>query len=784
MPNEVYYILIAAKSGEVHKVEDKLVLYENRDDATADAVALREASPDQHYLIEGPHTTDRLDWKARERARLADKTHLSLIPELAQHTKQEHFAHVAKGDSRSLAYTKNEADGIRDIQKRMNVSAYLEAYAKHLDSFQRSELQRMHQNMASAADLLIATDGDDIQEVYQRHNGEGGVGVSCMRHDTSDFSGHAHPVQAYGDSDLAVAYTKDNRGRTTARAIIWPAKRCYSRMYGGEQYLPELKRLMMAAGYKPSKGYYGHVSGASEHSLEGARIRAIKDKNDRFRYIVPYLDECSIGLMDEAKEWITITCDPPAGAKTISIKETSGVARVSGPRCPSCRADGYNQPFVNAFTTYPANETSISQHCPNCVGSYTFVCAGTGQRYNLNQVERVHSNGQYYARTWAEANLPMCGCCGGFNRPEMLLSYRATTLSPDLEKICPTCASNEAFWDEEDGMLVTDRLRLRTMDVGSRKRVVFGGTAKLIDRGYSILSKRAEADPLWSELHAIAVNEKHTIRSLCQINLDTGAPVTSSNGRSVHQYLGVIQALRNWRGGCKIVAYTPEIEALLPHEGDWVRVRDALAFPEVSGCVGMIVSGRGHHPYDFSVMLVDGREAFCTSDSLTKLSAAETEGLVLATRSDPRVGETVMFSYYSSPRFGQRGVVKSIEMSGSEKTLFVQFPDGMSRRAAPSRLQRIGPEVEPDPSLPIDLPIPKRPSNVTFHPDHVWKVGDRVEVKANCTSISIPDYAIGQEATVVRVEDGHPRVIAMSDGEQWLVQPGIVELIEAVVEVS
>ena len=799
MPNEVYYILIAAKSGEAHKVEDKLVLYENRDDATADAVALREANPDQHYLIEGPHTTDRLDWKARERARLADKTHLPLIPELARHTLPEHFAHVAKGDPRSLAYTKNEADGIRDIQKRMNVAAYLEKYAPRLFNETIQALQQMHQNMASAADLLIATDGDDIQEVYQVHNGAGGVGSSCMRHHTNDFAGHAHPVQAYGDSDLAVAYTKDDHGRTTARAVVWPARKCYSRMYGGDQYLPELKRLMIAAGYKPSKGYYGHVLGASEHSLEGARIKAIKDKNDRLRYIVPYLDECAIGIMDEAREWITITRNPPAGAKTISIKETSGVARVSGPRCPSCQSPNIGVgPFVNAFTTYPANEANVSQHCPSCLGTYTFVCAGTGQRYNSNQVNKANANGQHYARAWAEVNLPMCECCGNFSRAEMLLTYRAG-LSPDLKKICPICTSNEAFWDDEDEALVTNKLRVRTLDVGSRKRVVFGSVAKLIDRSYSILSKRAEADPLWGELHAIAVDEEaHEMRSLCQIELDTGMPVALSDGRAVSRHLGVIQALCGWRRGCRIVAYTPMIEALLPHEGDWVRVRDAWAFPEAEGCLGRIILrerrsscnfavtlGERRSSCNFAVILTDGREAFCESGSLTKLSAEEAEGLVLATRSDPRVGETVMFSHYSSPRFGQRGVIEIIETTGEGKFLTVRFPDGSTRRAAPVRLQRIGPEVMPDPTLPMDLPVPDQPSNVAYRPHHVWQEGDRVRLLHYCVEVAIPSREIEQEATVVSLEkDGHPCIIRMNDGKEWFVREGMVELLEAVAEVG
>jgi hypothetical protein len=784
MPNEVYYILIAAKSGEAHKVEGEIKLYPSRDAAIIDAIALRETNPDQHYLIEGPHTKDRLNWQARERARLDDGTHTPLIPELAQHCKPGHFAHVAKGDPRSLAYTKNEADGIRDIQKRMNVAAYLEAYA-NLTSDQRRFLQEMHQNMASEADLLIAKTGDEIQEVYQEHNGEGGVGSSCMRHDTDVFAGSQHPVQAYGDSDLAVAYTKDEQGRTTARAIIWPAKRCYSRMYGGDRYLPELKRLMMAAGYKPSRGYYGHCSDASEHSLAGARLKAVKDEHERGSYIVPYLDECCVGVLDDAKEWITLHNEAPAGARIINIKETSGVSRVSGPRCPSCRSTSTGDaPFVLAFTTYPAEEGQVSQHCSNCLNSYTFVCAGTGQRYNSNSVSRANANGQDYVRAWAEANLPMCGSCGNFTRPERFLPIRKS-LAPELSKICPSCASAGAFWCEEDGVLTSDNLRIRALDVGARKRVVMGDVTKLIDRGYSVLSKRAAADPVWGELHTIALAEvEHGPVELCQVKVLTGAPVTNLAGRSVEQYLGVVSALRRMLVGYKPVCWTPEIEARLPHVGDWVKVRDALAFSEANGCVGLVLDTCTHPTHPFMVRLLDGREAFCACSSLTKVPRPEVN--VIVPRTAPHIGETVMFNHYSSPRFGQRGVVEKIESNGplsGGPTLTVRFPDGSSRRAAPIRLQRIGPEVEPDPTLPMDLPVPLLPSNVIYRPPHVWQLGDRVRLLPNCVEVSIPAREIGREAVVisisferlvVRMETGHA-----STGDEWYVRPGVCELIEA-----
>jgi hypothetical protein len=361
-------------------------------------------------------------------------------------------------------------------------------------------------------------------------------------------------------------------------------------------------------------------------------------------------------------------------------------------------------------------------------------------------------------------------------------------LAPGLSKICPTCASAGAFWCEEDGVLTSNDLRIRALDVGARKRVVMGDVTKLIDRGYSILSKRAAADPVWGELHTIALAEvEHGPVELCQVNVLTGALVTNSAGRSVEQYLGVVSALRRMRAGYKPVRWTLEIEARLPHEGDWVEVRDALNFPEADGCVGLIISESGYPTHPFTVALTDGREAFCMAGDLAKVPREEWDALSVTPRTDPRIGETVMFTHFSSPRFGQRGVVEKFDNEGplsGGPTLTVRFPDGATRCAAPVRLQRIGPEVEPDPTLPMDLPVPAQPSNVIYRPPHVWQVGDRVVLLPNCVEVSIPAREIGREAVVISIWNGHPSTVHMetghaSTGDNWTVRPGMCELVEA-----
>jgi hypothetical protein len=770
MPNnEVYYILILAKTGDVHKQGDgEIKLYPSRDAATQDAADLRASNPDQHYLVEGPKTKDALDWKARERARLLDGSHTPLIPGLRQCTVPNHFAHVAKGDPKALAYTKNDADGVRDIQKRMDVVAYLKIYAPLMSESDMIDIQRLHHAAVAAGDLKLAVTADEIVRVYTYHNRQGGVGVSCMRHDVSDYSGSEHPVSAYGHSDLAVAYVEDEQGRTAARAVVWPQKKVYSRMYGGDKHIPLLQRLMLTAGYLPSAGYYGHTSNASPHTLIGARIRAIPDENEDRRFVVPYLDEGAYGLMDDDCEWITIADDASSGSKVISIKETCGVARVSGPRCPSCNSNQYSDVMTPAYTTWPPSEAHRSMHCRGCLGHGTFVCDGTGERYNRNRVGRVNVGDKTYAQPWAEANLPMCGMCYNFKTVDMLLPVRMGLASPAKPTmVCVTCASDNVFWCLDEEGLVTNSLRVRALDVGSRKQVKFGERTKLIDRGYSVLSEAAMAHPDWTVIATAARAEAENasvITTMCYVHSGTLMPFTSDNGNRVRVLNGVIAAIRSIPCGYKVALYTAEVEDRLPHVGDWIRLSAALKFPEAAGHVGMITGMSGHPSHPFMVTLVDGREALGRAVDMEKLPKTEGVRHSLRARPTPIVGDNVMFCTYTSPRFGQSGVVEEIREGPDNYTTYcVRFPDGTMRRAMAGRIQQVGltPEAHPD---------------LLDYANKPWAVGDRARMLPGCASLSIPPEEAGKEGTIATIHpNGTCSTIRMDGGALRVINDDLVE---------
>lgn len=119
----------------------------------------------------------------------------------------------------------------------------------------------------TAADVKFATTPEDIERVYLTGPS------SCMTKPASHFaSGGTHPVRMYGAGDLAVAYITKRRGEgITQRAMCWPAKKIYSRIYGTGPLEGFLKELGFTVG-----------------KFDGARL--LKVKTDANRFILPYVD--------------------------------------------------------------------------------------------------------------------------------------------------------------------------------------------------------------------------------------------------------------------------------------------------------------------------------------------------------------------------------------------------------------------------------------------------------------------------------------------------------------
>lgn len=121
------------------------------------------------------------------------------------------------------------------------------------------------------ATVMFAATSDEIERVYL----EGPT--SCMSHELSEYDSHVHPVRAYGAGDLQVAYIERD-DNITARALIWPEKNTYGRLYGDEVRLGEALQKL---------GYVYDGEG-----FRGARLLKIyNDEHDG--WVVPYVDYCT-----------------------------------------------------------------------------------------------------------------------------------------------------------------------------------------------------------------------------------------------------------------------------------------------------------------------------------------------------------------------------------------------------------------------------------------------------------------------------------------------------------
>jgi hypothetical protein len=215
-------------------------------------------------------------WKARELGRFADGTYISLpwtdLPTLT--LTAEHFAHVSTEDGARIAYTQDAAKGAGDIQTRVKPGRYLAQF--YGDVFDAPTIARMAAEFdtqhGESLVLQFADTEDEIERVYL----EGPS--SCMSKALHYYSSPVHPVRIYAAGDLAVAYLVRNN-EITARALCWPAKKIYGRIYGDETRLGD---LLDSASF-------------SAGELDGARMLRIEHRG---KLVMPYIDECQCASDD------------------------------------------------------------------------------------------------------------------------------------------------------------------------------------------------------------------------------------------------------------------------------------------------------------------------------------------------------------------------------------------------------------------------------------------------------------------------------------------------------
>ena len=378
------------------------------------------------------------EWRTREQGRMVSGEYLAVLPSLQVHLVPDHYAHVSKDKSHLIAYTPDEAHGIRDAQKRISVATYLERYAPDVSPDDRDALVSEHTEHFATLELLFATSADDIERVYTKYDrNSDGLGVSCMRYTSWDYAPE-HPTRAYAGHGLAIAYTKNESGETTSRALCWSERKVYSRVYGDGN----LHNLLRLKGYAKCTEYYRD----GERDFNGAKLSAIPHPDYDDCYLMPYID----GVSRVTKRGRTFVIGDEWGE--YDSNNTNGLTRdvenedTNSDYCSHCDE---SVPEGETRMVYTREGQREEEHwCEHCRSRDAFFCNGT-EEYYADHVGYVEVDGETYSQEYASDHFTYCDCSGEYTSGDVV-SVIVDTRGNE-ETWCTDSAESDAFKCLYDG---------------------------------------------------------------------------------------------------------------------------------------------------------------------------------------------------------------------------------------------------------------------------------------------------------------------------------------------
>ena len=349
---------------------------------------------------------DNAVWHEREQARFESGEYVPLCDILRLNTATYEtrvgvklFAHISKKNHLLIAYTKDAQKGAADKQSLISIRAFVEMIAD--DSALRDLLtscQTDHAEKFKKHEFKLASTPEDIERVYINYDSSiHPLAISCMRHKHGygirwpkvDGKGF-HPVRIYGAGDLAVAYIADSDGQTIARALVWPDKKLYSRMYAKGD---ALHNALKASGYTQS-AYYN----ISHDSFDGAKMLAVY--SDDGNLIAPYLDEVgSASLEGDA----LVMRD----GGEFKCSQTDGYAENESDRafCQCCEETYSEDDLATVYTD--SRQHNGESWCEDCRSNNAFYCEGE-REYFSDSVDRTIINEEYYSQRYGDNYARYC----------------------------------------------------------------------------------------------------------------------------------------------------------------------------------------------------------------------------------------------------------------------------------------------------------------------------------------------------------------------------------------
>jgi hypothetical protein len=317
-------------------------------------------------------------WKQREQARFDSGTYRRPLFASEDWFREctetaDHYLHVSVENPANVAFTANAENGHADRQTSMRVGRYLEQFFPNLERSYRERLTREHTVEFVEQRVQFTQDADRIAWIYQ--NGP----HSCMAYalNAGNFAPGlpVHPTAVYAGPDLAIAYlmSEGDDTRVAARAVCWPDRQRFGRVYGDQR----LHSLLLRQGFEQNGDFEGARLRRHSYMYRGAEV-----------IVAPYFD--SADYFADAGDHLVVS-----RSGGLAVKSTNGTAyRQNTVACACCGVQSRENMTVIVNVDFNATERRTIQQrwCHSChetrrneitrssrYGSYALRSAGTMQ---------------------------------------------------------------------------------------------------------------------------------------------------------------------------------------------------------------------------------------------------------------------------------------------------------------------------------------------------------------------------------------------------------------------
>jgi len=360
MEKQMFYLVRLDRDGDGNLVETPLPDYGTFEKGADAAKASKTAAGATGAKVQCRRIAQAGDWRSAMAKRLEDGELARLPEKWDLEPIKDHFAHLATIDQSKIGYIDGDEHGIINKATVLTPGRYISRFYPEVDDNKRRHLIAA---IDPSGEIYYAWTPEEIEEVYVKGP------ESCMDgyHVFDDLP--VWPTQPYGAGDLAVAYTRNRDGKIQSRALCWPAKKLFGRVYGDFQ---RMKATLEAEGYTWMRKENSADGNRKVQVFIGAKLLKIPTENADHEYVMPYFDDIKVAI-DMGDHFLTAEQGEP-GQTWIASGSSSDGSAVLQRICPRRKSPAKLSEM--AFVHGVNEEWSRA-----AIRDEAFTCGGNGNLY-------------------------------------------------------------------------------------------------------------------------------------------------------------------------------------------------------------------------------------------------------------------------------------------------------------------------------------------------------------------------------------------------------------------